>query len=69
ADWLGKPRAQGGVDWGDGTVFGLGLVLFAVLVGYLAWSHRDVEGTHALEHSLASEATPDPDADPDLDLV
>jgi uncharacterized membrane-anchored protein len=64
ADWLGKPQAQGGIDWGDGTVFGLGLVAFAALVGYLAMTHRDVEGTHA-----AHQSESDPDADPDLDLV
>jgi uncharacterized membrane-anchored protein len=65
ADWLGKPRSQGGVDWGDGTVFGLGLAAFAVLVGYLAVSHRDVEAAHVAHHATES----DPDADPDLDLV
>jgi len=66
ADWLGKPTSQGGIDWGDGTVFGLGMVLFATLVGYLAWTHHDVEGTHA-HHEL--ETDPRPDSDPDLDLV
>ena len=66
ADWLGKPTSQGGIDWGDGTVFGLGMVLFAALVGYLAWTHNDVEGTHA-HHELETGSRPGPD--PDLDLV
>ena len=44
ADWLGKAPAKGGVGWGDGTVFGLGLLLFAALVAYLTVTHADVEG-------------------------
>jgi uncharacterized membrane-anchored protein len=67
ADWLGKPKSQGGVDWGDGTVFGLGLALFAVLVAYLALTHRDVEGMHAAHHGQPADLTEDDD--PDLDLV
>jgi uncharacterized membrane-anchored protein len=67
ADWLGKPKSQGGVDWGDGTVFGLGLALFAVLVAYLALTHRDVEGMHAAHHPQPVDLTEDDD--PDLDLV
>lgn len=51
ADWLGKPPSGGGVGWGDGTVFGLGLALFAALVGYLALTHGDVEGAHE-QHRL-----------------
>ncbi|MGH3411832.1 MAG: COG4705 family protein [Marmoricola sp.] len=47
ADWLGKPAANGGLAWGDGTVFGLGLVLFAGLVAWLTITHRDREGAHA----------------------
>ncbi|HEX2892480.1 MAG TPA: hypothetical protein VHO29_00570 [Marmoricola sp.] len=51
ADWLGKPPSAGGVGWGDGTVFGVGLALFAALVGYLAVTHGDVEGAHE-QHRL-----------------
>lgn len=43
ADWLGKSHAAGGLGWSDGVVTGLGLVLFAALVAYLAVTHRDVE--------------------------
>src|SRR5690348_1108363 len=50
ADWLGKPAAGGGVGWGDGTVFGLGLALFVGLVAYLAITHGDVEGAHEARH-------------------
>jgi uncharacterized membrane-anchored protein len=33
ADWLGKPPAvAGGLGWGDGTVAGVGFVVFVVLV-------------------------------------
>jgi len=46
ADWLGKAPSNGGLGWGDGTVFGIGLALFAALVVYLAITHRDVEGAH-----------------------
>ena len=47
ADWLGKSPADGGIGWGDGPVTGLGLLLFAALVAYVAVTHRDVEGAHA----------------------
>ena len=46
ADWLGKPHSSGGLGWGDGTVTGIALVIFAALVTYLAVSHTDVEGAH-----------------------
>jgi uncharacterized membrane-anchored protein len=46
ADWLGKAPSAGGLGWGDGVVFGLGLVLFAALVAYLTITHADVEGAH-----------------------
>jgi uncharacterized membrane-anchored protein len=43
ADWLGKAPSVGGLGWGDGTVTGLGLLLFVALVTYLALTHSDVE--------------------------
>ncbi|MEO5710999.1 MAG: hypothetical protein ABIQ59_14405 [Nocardioidaceae bacterium] len=27
ADWLGQPPSSGGIGWGDGPVFGVGLAL------------------------------------------
>ena len=50
ADWLGKPPSSGGLGWGDGTVTGLGLLLFAALVAYVTITHSDVEGAHGLHH-------------------
>ena len=50
ADWLGKPPSSGGLGWGDGTVTGLGLLLFAALVAYVTVTHSDVEGAHAASH-------------------
>ena len=42
-DWLGKPPANTGRGWGDGTVSGLSLILFAALVAYVAVSKADVQ--------------------------
>ena len=42
ADWMGKPKADGGLGWGQGTV---SLVLTALIVGfvwYLAVTRKDV---------------------------
>lgn len=65
ADWLGKPPSGGGIGWGDGTVFGAGLALFAALVGYLAVTHHDVEGAHRA-HQEARHLEQLPDVEPDL---
>ena len=43
ADWMGEPRAKGGLEWGGGTV---SLILFAViiaLVAFLARTRLDVQ--------------------------
>ena len=66
ADRLGKAPSNGGLGWGDGTVFGLGLALFAALVAYLTLTHGDVEGTH-LSHQQERSAAglAEPDAEPD----
>ncbi len=48
ADWLGKPRSSSGLALGDGTVSGLGLALFAVLVGYVALTKHDIQREAAL---------------------
>jgi uncharacterized membrane-anchored protein len=53
ADWLGKPHSAGGLDWGDGTVTGLGLLAFAALVAYLTVTHSDTEGAHQPAHDQA----------------
>ncbi len=67
ADWLGKSHHNGGIGWGDGAVFGIGLLLFAGLVTYLALTHADEEGAHTLhqlEHEL-HDLDHDPTGDPD----
>ncbi|MFL6060126.1 MAG: hypothetical protein ACJ72E_02765 [Marmoricola sp.] len=68
ADWLGKSHHNGGVGWGDGTVTGLGLLLFIGFVTYLTITHSDEEGAHAvreLEHELEAELEHELDAEPD----
>jgi uncharacterized membrane-anchored protein len=57
ADWLGASHHAGGLGWGSGPVAGIGLVLFAALVTYLALTHRDVEGTRP-PHTVAQTAGP-----------
>jgi uncharacterized membrane-anchored protein len=65
ADWLGKAPSAGGLGWGDGVVFGLGLVLFAALVAYLTITHADVEGAHLAHrhevsgHEVSGHEQPD----------
>jgi uncharacterized membrane-anchored protein len=64
ADWLGKAPSNGGLGWGDGPVFGLGLALFAALVGYLTITHGDVEGTQRSHHEEpAGPVLPEPEPD------
>jgi len=50
ADYLGKPPHAGGLNWGDGVVTGLGLLLFVGFVTYLTLTHGDVVGAHASHH-------------------
>jgi len=61
ADWLGKPASAGGLGWGDGVVFGLGLAAFGALVTYLAVTHSDVEGAHDAHRQVHPQADPQPD--------
>jgi uncharacterized membrane-anchored protein len=66
ADWLGKSHHNGGIGWGDGTVTGLGLALFVVLVAYLTVTHADVEGAHAAhEAEHLADRVPDHEPEPD----
>jgi uncharacterized membrane-anchored protein len=58
ADGLAVSRRHGGLGWTTGTVSALGLVLFALLVAYLAVTHHDEEGHHA----AAEEARREPSA-------
>jgi uncharacterized membrane-anchored protein len=43
ADWVGKPASVGGLGWGDGRVSLVLTLIIAVLVAYLAITHRDVQ--------------------------
>jgi uncharacterized membrane-anchored protein len=43
ADWFGKPRGQTGIGLGDGAVSGLALIVFAVLVAYVALRKSDIQ--------------------------
>jgi uncharacterized membrane-anchored protein len=56
ADWMATKR---GLGWGTGPVTLVGLVLFALLVGYVAVTHSDVEGAHV---SRDPEPEPEPAA-------
>jgi len=47
ADGLAVSHRHGGLGWGTGPVTGLGLVLFALLVGYVAVTHRDAPSAAA----------------------
>jgi uncharacterized membrane-anchored protein len=61
ADWMGKPKLDGGLGWGQGSV---SLVLTALIVGfvwYLAVSRKDVTRTRRRRRS--SGPPPDPAAD------
>jgi uncharacterized membrane-anchored protein len=42
SDWLGKPRAAGGIGLGDGVAAAIFLVMLVVLVGYLSATRVDV---------------------------
>jgi uncharacterized membrane-anchored protein len=50
ADWMGKPRAIGGLGWGDGTVALALTALIVVLVAFLAVTRRDVQPVGPAQH-------------------
>ncbi len=52
ADWLGKPKAVGGLGLGDGVVGGALLALIVVLVAYLSVTKVDVREETATEASV-----------------
>jgi uncharacterized membrane-anchored protein len=43
ADWLGKPRSANGLALGDGVVSVVALIVFAILVAYVARTRRDIQ--------------------------
>jgi uncharacterized membrane-anchored protein len=51
ADWFSKPHAQSGLGLGDGTVSAIALLVFIVLVAYVAVTKRDIQGErHTTPH-------------------
>ncbi len=46
ADWMGKPPAQSGLGWGDGTVTAIGLAAIVALVAYVALSRHGIQDEH-----------------------
>jgi uncharacterized membrane-anchored protein len=47
ADWLSKPRSITGLGLGDGTVSGLALIVFVVIVAYVTVTKIDVQGARS----------------------
>jgi uncharacterized membrane-anchored protein len=43
ADWLSKPHALHGLDFGDGQVAAVATVIIALLVGYVAMTRNDIQ--------------------------
>jgi uncharacterized membrane-anchored protein len=43
ADWMGEPRAKGGLEWGGGTVSIILFAIIAAFVAYLAVTRKDVQ--------------------------
>jgi uncharacterized membrane-anchored protein len=47
ADWMGEPRAKGGLEWGGGTVSIIMFVVIIALVAFLAVTRIDVQAEPA----------------------
>jgi uncharacterized membrane-anchored protein len=60
ADWM---ATRHGLGWGTGPVTAIGLVLFALLVGYVAVTHSDAEGAHARRGVATAEEDQTGEAD------
>ncbi|HEY5045060.1 MAG TPA: hypothetical protein VII53_04320 [Solirubrobacteraceae bacterium] len=70
ADWFSKPPAQSGLGLGDGAVSAIALIVFTVLVAYVALTKRDVQGEpHAAAPSphLSLHSHPRPILEAELD--
>lgn len=48
ADWFGKPQSMSGLNLGDGTVSGVALIVFLVLVAWVTIKRIDVQPPHDL---------------------
>jgi uncharacterized membrane-anchored protein len=47
ADWLGKPKAIGGLGWGDGPVSLILAVISVILVGFMTFNRREARHERA----------------------
>jgi uncharacterized membrane-anchored protein len=57
ADWFGKPHhVGGGLGFGDGTVAGTATIVIVILVGWFAWTQRDVKLGAADRAALAMDS-------------
>jgi uncharacterized membrane-anchored protein len=57
ADWLSKPHSATGLGLGDGTVSALALVVFVLLVAYVAVTKRDIQVPHTMHPESLSAAS------------
>jgi uncharacterized membrane-anchored protein len=55
ADWFGKPPAQTGLGYGDGTVALIMTILIVLFVAFLAVTRLDVPEREDEERALAPE--------------
>ncbi len=60
ADWFSKPRSRTGLGLGDGTVSALALIVFVMLVAYVAITKKDIQAPHAM-HPEPLSTEPDDD--------
>jgi uncharacterized membrane-anchored protein len=63
ADWFCKPPPISGLGLGDGIVSGLALIVFVILVAYVAVTKRDIQPhahSHAHSHAHLAEPQPEP---------
>jgi uncharacterized membrane-anchored protein len=60
ADWFSKPRSSTGLGLGDGTVSALALIVFVLLVAYVAITKKDIQAPHTM-HPEPLSTEPDDD--------
>ncbi|WP_017934910.1 COG4705 family protein [Nocardioides sp. Iso805N] len=62
---VGRHASPPGLGWTTGLVTLVGLVIFAALVGYVAATHTDIEGSHAAHGIQSDDELPTMDAELD----
>jgi uncharacterized membrane-anchored protein len=60
ADWFGKPHSISGLGLGDGTVSAVALLVFVVLVAYVALTRRDIQTEVVQRQDAAHPHLPHP---------